>query len=69
MIGLTYMKFNLVMIQLTLLVSLALALFNPAFADEKNASGAHIYKEVCSTCHSTGVANAPKLGDQNAWKN
>ena len=38
------------------------------FADEKNTSGAHIYKEVCSVCHSSGVANAPKLGDQNDWK-
>ena len=38
----------------------------PSFADEK--SGAHIYSEVCSACHAKGLANAPKLGDQNAWK-
>ena len=37
------------------------------FAEEGNASGAHIYKEVCSVCHTSGVANAPKLGGQNAW--
>jgi len=38
------------------------------FANEKNAGGQHIYKEVCAVCHSAGLANAPKLGDQDAWK-
>lgn len=51
-----------------LLFVFVVALSKPVFADEKNASGAHIYKEVCSVCHSSGVANAPKLGDQKAWK-
>ena len=55
-------------IQSTLLFAFVIALSKPVFADEKNASGAHIYKEVCSVCHSSGVANAPKLGDQAAWK-
>lgn len=32
------------------------------------ADGEKTYKEVCSVCHTSGVANAPKLGDQNAWK-
>lgn len=32
------------------------------------ADGEKTYKEVCSVCHTAGVANAPKLGDQNAWK-
>ena len=27
-----------------------------------------IYNEVCAVCHNAGVANAPKMGDQNAWK-
>jgi len=30
-------------------------------------SGEEIVKEVCSACHLTGVANAPKLGDKAAW--
>ena len=55
-------------IQLVLLFTFVIALSRPVFADEKNASGAHIYKEVCSVCHTSGVANAPKLGDQAAWK-
>ena len=55
-------------IQLTLLLTFAIALSKPVFADEKNVNGAHIYKEVCSVCHTSGVANAPKLGDQAAWK-
>ncbi|OZA12438.1 MAG: cytochrome c5 family protein [Polynucleobacter sp. 24-46-87] len=32
------------------------------------ADGQKTYQEVCSVCHTAGVANAPKLGDQNAWK-
>jgi cytochrome c5 len=30
-------------------------------------SGEEIYKSVCTACHQTGVANAPKLGDKAAW--
>ena len=47
-------------------IFLAFILFAPSqlcFAD-----GEKTYKEVCSVCHTSGVANAPKLGDQNAWK-
>jgi len=31
-------------------------------------SGEQIYQEYCSSCHTTGKNNAPKLGDQQAWK-
>ncbi len=31
------------------------------------ASGESVYKQTCVTCHGTGVANAPKLGDKAAW--
>ena len=31
------------------------------------ASGEDTYKAVCATCHATGVANAPKLGDAAKW--
>jgi cytochrome c5 len=30
-------------------------------------SGEDIVKAVCSACHQTGVANAPKIGDKAAW--
>jgi cytochrome c5 len=29
--------------------------------------GENIYKQVCSACHTMGVAGAPKLGDREAW--
>ena len=32
-------------------------------------SGEQVYKKSCVTCHGTGIANAPKLGDAVAWKN
>ncbi len=30
-------------------------------------SGEDLYKAVCGACHTTGVAGAPKTGDQAAW--
>ncbi|HEY0878868.1 MAG TPA: c-type cytochrome, partial [Zeimonas sp.] len=30
-------------------------------------SGEEVYKTVCSACHETGVAGAPKVGDTAAW--
>src|SRR5262245_28544738 len=30
-------------------------------------SGESIVKATCATCHQAGVANAPKIGDANAW--
>jgi cytochrome c5 len=26
-----------------------------------------VYNQVCSACHATGVAGAPKVGDKSAW--
>ena len=30
-------------------------------------SGEQVYKAVCSACHATGAAGAPKFGDAAAW--
>lgn len=30
-------------------------------------SGEEVFKAVCSTCHATGAAGAPKFGDSGAW--
>ncbi|MDB5858516.1 MAG: putative Cytochrome c, partial [Ramlibacter sp.] len=30
-------------------------------------SGEEVFKAQCTTCHSTGAAGAPKLGDAAAW--
>lgn len=30
-------------------------------------SGKALYKSFCITCHSLGLANAPKTGDEAAW--
>ncbi|SHH44640.1 c-type cytochrome [Pollutimonas bauzanensis] len=32
-----------------------------------NPAGEKLYKSACIACHSTGVANAPKLGNKEAW--
>jgi cytochrome c5 len=43
----------------------------PAAAPQTTVSaagaGEALYKQSCQTCHGTGVANAPKLGDKAAW--
>jgi len=31
-------------------------------------SGEQIFSTVCTMCHGTGLAGAPKFGDKNAWK-
>ena len=30
-------------------------------------TGEEVFKAVCSTCHATGAAGAPKFGDSSAW--
>jgi cytochrome c5 len=55
-------------IQYILYFILTLAFSQVVFSAEKNTNGTTIYQEVCAACHNAGVANAPKLGDQNAWK-
>jgi cytochrome c5 len=32
------------------------------------SDGKVIFENTCKTCHETGVAGAPKLGDAAAWK-
>jgi len=31
-------------------------------------NGEQVYGQVCKTCHETGLAGAPKIGDQAAWR-
>ena len=30
-------------------------------------AGEEVFKAQCAACHTTGVANAPKVGDAGAW--
>lgn len=30
-------------------------------------TGEQVYKAICATCHATGAAGAPKMGDSAAW--
>ena len=30
-------------------------------------TGEQVYQAVCTSCHGTGVAGAPKVGDMTAW--
>ncbi len=38
----------------------------PAVAFDGSLDGAMIYEQVCATCHTAGIAGAPKL-EQAAW--
>lgn len=44
----------------------ASAAVSSASSDEA-AKGEEIYTKKCSTCHGSGVAGSPKLGDKAAW--
>ena len=39
-----------------------------AQADAGNAVGKKLYESVCITCHSIGLAGAPKFGDKASWE-
>lgn len=43
------------------------SLFTASAAMQVQAGGADIYNSKCMSCHATGAANAPKLGDKAAW--
>lgn len=43
--------------------------FSPlAGAQTAPAAGEKVYQQLCIACHATGVANAPRVGDRQAWK-
>ena len=50
------------------LILLTLAFNTSAVAGSKNVLGEKIYKGSCATCHTNGVAQAPKAHDQAAWQ-
>jgi cytochrome c5 len=50
--------------QFLLAATLAVALL-PAHAADR--SGAEVYAATCVACHTTGLDNAPKLGDKARW--
>jgi cytochrome c5 len=41
--------------------------FGAPMAPPGARTGDAIVKAVCATCHQTGVAKAPKMGDRNEW--
>lgn len=40
----------------------------PAPAADVKMTGEEVYNKVCTTCHATGVAGAPKVGDKALWE-
>lgn len=47
----------------SLTLSFAMSISSTAFAE----LGENTYKQVCASCHGSGVLNAPKLGDKAKW--
>jgi cytochrome c5 len=41
--------------------------FKDASAPRVMQTGEQVYKAVCSSCHASGAAGAPKFGDAGAW--
>jgi len=42
--------------------------FRDANAPKQLLSGEEVFKSTCAACHAAGIAGAPKVGDQAAWK-
>lgn len=40
----------------------------PKPAVEVKMTGEEVYNKVCTACHASGVAGAPKLGDKALWE-
>lgn len=40
----------------------------PAAEPASALSGSEVYDKFCHTCHSTGLNEAPKIGDAEAWE-
>lgn len=32
------------------------------------ATGENVYRQTCHTCHGSGIAGAPRLGNQEQWR-
>jgi len=45
----------------------AVSFEKPLLSSER--SGIEVYKTACTTCHSIGLAGAPKFGDKSTWGN
>ena len=48
------------------LLAISSCLTGTAVAD--TAKGQGVYMNFCASCHASGVAGAPKVGDQKAWR-
>lgn len=48
----------------------ALFLLGTAFSTlaSEAGKGQGVYMNFCASCHDAGIAGAPKLGDEQAWK-
>jgi cytochrome c5 len=52
----------------TLLCALAISFCLNGIAVADTAKGQGVYMNFCASCHASGVAGAPKVGDQEAWR-
>ena len=52
-------------------MALGLLLLSPALLLAQTVSapksGEQVYREACMVCHGPGLANAPRMGDAQAW--
>ncbi|WMD22852.1 c-type cytochrome [Achromobacter seleniivolatilans] len=59
-----------ILVQTAFAIVLAVFPISQAGADTAasiNPAGEKLYKSACVVCHASGVANAPRLGDKQAW--
>lgn len=57
-------------IRIALAAALAAGGLATAWAEspaQLDPAGEKLYRSACVVCHASGVANAPRLGDKQAW--
>ena len=52
---------------LILVTAISLSLSASVTAD--TAKGQGVYMNFCASCHASGIAGAPTVGDKSAWQN
>jgi len=49
------------------LLCLAMLVFAVTTVSASDDTGQSVYAKSCAACHDSGVMDAPKIGDKNAW--
>ena len=56
------------MVRVTILLIAVIAFCLPSLTLADASKGQGVYMNFCASCHDSGIAGAPKVGDKPAWE-